>query len=106
MAAEYEGREAEGTVPDRIGDFAVGVTGVVGFMGILGYGANTANGDGMVQALIGDTSAKLLWPENSIPVTVTMCSVSRWMTVYPGYGECSCNRIFNTRGSPTQSTNW
>jgi len=61
-----------------------------------------ASGDGAANAVTfisGTTATKLLWPENSIPSTFTICSVTR-------YTEESGNRILNCQSSPSQSVNW
>jgi hypothetical protein len=62
----------------------------------------TESGNGAakeVTSIRGTTTTKLLWPENSIPSTFTVCSVTR-------YTGGSRGRILNGYKSPTQSLNW
>jgi len=65
----------------------------------------TASGDGATNAvphITGTTATQMLWPEDSIPSTFTVCSVTR----YTGGAR---TRILNTIGSPgTQAAghNW
>jgi len=62
----------------------------------------TASGNGVANAvtfITGTTTTKLLWPENSIPSTYTICSVTR----YTGGAR---ERILACDGSPSQSGNW
>jgi hypothetical protein len=49
--------------------------------------------------LVGGTNTKILWPENSLPAIMTICTVTR-------YGTVSSGRILDAYGSPTQSENW
>lgn len=90
---------SEGIVPDRMGSsFQVALTaGVATLVPTIGpsKGANNT----LVVALSGDTTTKLLWPENSLPLVMTICSVSR-------YAGTSNGRIFSGYKSPTQSVNW
>ena len=61
-----------------------------------------ASGNGAANAVTsisGTTATQLLWPENSIPSTFTVCSVTR----YTG-GESA--RILTCNGSPSQDANW
>ena len=61
-----------------------------------------ASGDGAANAVTfisGTPVTKLLWPENSIPTTFTVCSVTRFTG-----GESQ--RILNCYNSPTQPENW
>jgi len=61
-----------------------------------------ASGDGVANAvtfITGTTTAKLLWPENSIPSNFTVCSVTR----YTGGLRA---RILQCLYSPSQSVNW
>ena len=62
----------------------------------------TASGDGAANAvahITGTTATKMLWPEDSIPSTFTVCSVTR----YTGGPR---ERILNCNHSPTQTLNW
>ena len=62
----------------------------------------TASGDGAANAVTfisGTTTTKLLWPENSIPSTFTVCSVTR-------YTGGTRERILDCYGSPSQAANW
>ena len=62
----------------------------------------TASGDGAANAvahITGTTATDLLWPEDSIPTIVTVCSVTR----YTGGAR---GRILHCLDSPTQSINW
>jgi hypothetical protein len=62
----------------------------------------TVSGDGAANAvahITGTTSTKMLWPEDSIPTTFTVCSVTR-------YTGGSRGRILNCLNSPSQSLNW
>ena len=52
-----------------------------------------------ITTVVGTTSAKFLWPENSVPVPMTICSVTRYM---PG----TTGRILTAYFSPTQGANW
>jgi hypothetical protein len=58
-------------------------------------GANNA-----ITVLGGGTSIKLLWPENSIPLVTTVCSVSRYAS------SGTKKRVFNCQASPSQVQNW
>jgi hypothetical protein len=61
-----------------------------------------ASGDGAANAVTsirGTTVTKLLWPENSIPSTFTVCSVTR-------YTGGTRGRILNGMDGPSQSKNW
>ena len=61
-----------------------------------------ASGDGIanvVTFITGTTTAKLLWPENSIPRNFTVCSVTR-------YTGGSRGRILQCLYSPSQSVDW
>ena len=61
-----------------------------------------ASGDGAantVTFISGTTATKLLWPENSIPSTFTVCSVTR----YTGGGR---RLILTCDGSASQSADW
>jgi hypothetical protein len=61
-----------------------------------------ASGNGAANAVTsisGTTATKLLWPENSIPSTFTVCSVTR----YTGGTRV---RILTCADSPSQSVNW
>jgi hypothetical protein len=61
-----------------------------------------ASGDGAANAvtfITGTTTTQLLWPENSIPSTFTVCSVTRYTGGQSG-------RILTCDGSPSQSVNW
>ncbi|KAJ1476706.1 hypothetical protein T484DRAFT_3074640 [Baffinella frigidus] len=61
-----------------------------------------ASGHGVANAVTfisGNTATKMLWPENSIPSTFTVCSVTR----YTGGGM---GRILQCLASPTQSMDW
>jgi hypothetical protein len=62
----------------------------------------TASGDGAANAvahITGTTATKMLWPEDSIPSTFTVCSVTR----YTGGAR---GRNMGCMNSPTQSLNW
>jgi hypothetical protein len=62
----------------------------------------TASGDGAANAVTsikGTTATKLLWPENSIPNTFTVCSVTR-------YTGGTRGPILSCEDSPTQDMNW
>jgi len=88
------------TVPDRIGNFPVEVTaGVASLLSTTGY-SNGADND--ITALSGDKSTLLLWPENSVPLPLTMCTVSR----YTAADSASRSRIWACHYSPTQDVNW
>jgi len=59
-----------------------------------GHGAANA-----VTSITGTEDTRMLWPENSIPDTFTVCSVTR-------YTGGSRGRILNCQRSPSQSVNW
>jgi hypothetical protein len=58
-----------------------------------------------VTSISGTKATKLLWPENSIPSTFTVCSVTRY-TSASGAAESYRNRILQCYQSPSQSVNW
>ena len=61
-----------------------------------------ASGGGAANAVTfisGTPATKLLWPENSIPSTFTVCSVTR-------YTGGLRNQILGCRDSPSQSSSW
>ena len=63
-------------------------------------GAASGNGTANAVTFIsGTTATKLLWPENSIPSTFTVCSVTRYTGGQRG-------RILTCMGSPDQPVNW
>ena len=62
----------------------------------------TASGNGAANAVTfisGTTATKMLWPENSLPTTFTVCSVTRWTGGARG-------RLLTCAYSPGQSINW
>ena len=59
-----------------------------------GHGALT-----IVKALAGDISSRVLWPPESIPVTFTVCSVTRYDFV-----DSDSGRILNCKGSPAETS--
>ena len=59
-----------------------------------GHGAANA-----VTSITGTEDTRMLWPENSIPDTFTVCSVTR-------YTGGKSRRILTCNGSPSQSVHW
>ena len=91
--ADFDGT----TVPDRIGLFPAQL--MSGTADIVTTTGNSWGADNTITSLLGSTTTKFLWPENSIPVIMTVCSVSR----YPVGGT---GVIFHCYESPTQPQNW
>jgi len=92
--ADLVGSGVGATVRNRVGPgFEVQVTQVGGgFSVVTGTGYGAAN---EISSLRGTSSTRLLWPINSVPATMTICSVSRYTGGHKG-------RILGASNSPDQ----
>jgi hypothetical protein len=90
---------SDNIVPDRMGN-GFDVTIMEGSVDLVEYTIPSNGADNDITALSGDTDTMLLWPENSIPTIMTVCSVSRYTEEY------AIESILQCRNSPTQSGIW
>ena len=85
-------------VPDRIGHFPVDVEN-----GSKHYDKKSNKWiSNTIAYMGGDYTTKVLWPKDSVPATMTMCSVSRLMLRYGIYYYQANFKMLSCMGSPDQ----